>query len=137
MNHTSQYKDLSEFLAKHNAKDEKGVPITHTRIGNKELNIYGGSYIIPKDELSLFYQLYYDHIFIKKKKEYLTEVQMNNGAGPLLVDLDFRYNYDVETRQHTKEHIQDIICLYLEELKEFFIFEENKAFDIFVFEKQM
>jgi len=135
MNTTSQYKDLSEFLAKHNAKEEKNVPITHTRIGSKDLNVYGGSYIIPKEDLETFYHLYYDHIFIKKKKEYLTEVQLNNGSEPLLVDLDFRYNYDVETRQHTKEHIQDIICLYLEELKEFFIFEENKAFDVFIFEK--
>ena len=35
----SQFKDFSEFLAKHNAKNEKGTVATHTRIGEKDLNI--------------------------------------------------------------------------------------------------
>jgi P4 family phage/plasmid primase-like protien len=56
-------------------------------------------------------------------------------TGPILVDFDFRYDFSVTTRVHTKEHIQDIISLYLEELKEFFVFEENKPFPIFVMEK--
>lgn len=65
---TSQYKDLTEFLIKHNAKNDKNISPTHTRIGDKELNIYAGSYIIPKEDLSTFYALYYDHVFVKKKK---------------------------------------------------------------------
>lgn len=131
---TSQFKDLNEFLAKHSAKNENGVVATHTRIPDKNLNIYGGSYIIPKEDLPLFYSLYYDHIFCKKKKEYLTEKQLEIG-GPMAVDFDFRYKYDVETRQHTKEHIQDMVLLYLEEIKEYFLFVENKPFNIFIFEK--
>ena len=133
MSNTSQFTDLNEFLAKHSAKNDKGHP-THTRIGDKELNIYGGSYIIPKEELSLFYSLYHEHIFIKKRKEYLTEKQLENGAA-LAVDFDFRYSYDVDTRQHSNENIQDMILLYLEEIKEYFIFKENTPFDIFIFEK--
>ena len=81
----------------------------------------------------MFHSLYYEHIFVNKNKEYLTEKQLENG--PMAVDFDFRYNYDVDTRQHTKEHIQDMVLLYLEELKEYFVFEENKPFDIFIFEK--
>ena len=131
---TSHYKDLTEFLIKHNAKNDKNISPTHTRIGDKDLNIYAGSYIIPKEDLSIFYSLYYDHVFVKKKKEYLTEKQFDNNC-PMAIDFDFRYNYDVETRQHSKEHIQDMILLYLEELKNYFIFEENKPFDIFIFEK--
>lgn len=131
---TSQFKDLSEFLTKHNAKNDKSLPITHTRIGDKDLNIFAGSYSIPKEELQIFYSLYYDNVFVKKRKEYLTEKQLEN-TGPMAIDFDFRYNYDVETRQHTKEHIQDMILLYLEEIKAYFIFEENKPFDIFIFEK--
>jgi P4 family phage/plasmid primase-like protien len=130
----SQFKDLSEFLAKHNAKNEKGVTATHTRIGDKDLSIFGGSYFIPTEELPIFYKLYHDNVFVKKRKDYLTEKQLDNG-GPMAIDFDFRYNYDVESRQHTKEHIQDMILLYLEELKEYFIFEENKPFEIFIFEK--
>ena len=134
MNTSSQFTDLNEFLAKHSAKNSPGVVVTHTRIPDKNLNIYGGSYIIPKEELPLFYSLYYDYVFIKKKKEYLTEKQLDSG-GPMAIDFDFRYNYDVDTRRHTSEHIQDMIILYLEELKEYFLFEENKPFDIFIFEK--
>ena len=131
---TSQFKDLNEFLAKHSAKNQKGVVSTHTRIPDTSLNIYPGSFVIPKEELPLFHSLYYDSIFVKKRKEYLTEKQTDHG-GTMAIDFDFRYNYDVNTRQHTKEHIQDMILLYLEELKEFFIFEESKSFNIFIFEK--
>ena len=131
---TSQFKDLNEFLAKHIAKNETGVIITHTRIPDKDLSIYGGSYVIPREELKTFYSLYYDSIFVKKRKEYLTEKQLSPGLA-MAVDFDFRYSYDVVARQHTKEHIQDMILLYLEELKEFFLFEENKSFNIFIFEK--
>jgi len=134
MSISSQFKDLNEFLAKHTAKNNTGCTSTHTRIPEKELNIYGGAYIIPKEYLPEFFKLYYDHIFIKKNKGYLTEKQLDYG-GTMAVDFDFRYNYDVETRQHTIDHIQDMILIYLEELKEFFIFEENKGFDIFIFEK--
>jgi len=141
---TSQFKDLSEFLSKHSTKvsdtADEAIPKptsyshTHTRIPDIDANIYPGSYIIPQESLPEFYRLYYDHVFVKKKKEYLTERQLEK-KNPLLVDFDFRYNYDVETRQHTKENIIDMIVLYLEELKEYFLFEENKPFDIFIFEK--
>ena len=130
---TSQFKDYGDFLAKHSSKTNNQSP-THTRIPDTTLNIYGGSYIIPKEDLSAFYSLYYDNVFVKKRKEYLTEKQLEN-EGPLLVDFDFRYKYDVENKQHTKEHIQDMILLYLEELKNYFVFEENKSFNIFIFEK--
>jgi hypothetical protein len=66
--------------------------------------------------------------------EYLTEKQLESG-GPILVDFDFRYNYEVDTRQHTKEHIQDMVLLYLEELKGFFTFVENVEFPIYIMEK--
>jgi P4 family phage/plasmid primase-like protien len=135
----SQFKDLKEFLAKHNSNVEKregvSVSLTHTRIPSKDLNIYGGSYIIPKEDEPVFWKLYYEEVFVKKKQEYLTERQLVEGS-PILLDFDFRYNYDVDTRQHNKEHITDIIAgVYLELLKEFFIIEENKPFPVYVFEK--
>ena len=134
MTSASQYNDLSDFLAKHNGKTANKDEITHTRIKNQELNIYGGSFSISKEELPLFYRHYYEHVFVKKRKEYLTEKQLD-GEGPILIDFDFRYDFSVTKRIHTPEHIEDIINLYLEELKAFFIFEENKQFPIFVMEK--
>jgi P4 family phage/plasmid primase-like protien len=139
MTTSCKYKDLNEFLAKHSAKHvtpNTGSPlsITHTRIPDKELNIYAGSYIIPKEELDVFYSLYYNHIFEKKCKEYLTEKQLEN-CGPMAIDFDFRYNHSVVDRQHTRDHVRDMICVYLEQLKEYFIFNENKSFSVYIFEK--
>jgi len=134
-----QFKDLNEFLAKHStSKTEKkdGIPIspTHTRIPDQKLNVYGGSYIIPREDLPTFYSLYYSQVFVNKKMEYLTEKQ--HECGPIAIDVDLRYNHSVEKRQHTKEHIVDLITLlYLEEIKEFFVFESGKPFSIYVFEK--
>ena len=128
---SSQYNDFADFITKHNAK-ALGKEMTHTRIASQELNIYGGSFHVDKEELGQFYKLYYEHVFVKGRKEYLTERQLEKGTGPILVDFDFRYDVSVTKRQHTQEHIQDMIQLYLEELKEFFVFEEGKPFPIFV-----
>ena len=134
---SSHFKDLNEFLAKHSAKNvsvNTSSTSTHTRIPDKELNIYPGSYIIPKEELNTFYSLYYTHIFGKKFKEYLTEKQLESG-GPMAVDFDFRYSHDTTERKHSRQHVTDIICVYLDELKEYYIFEENKPFSVYIFEK--
>lgn len=132
---SNQYNDLGDFLAKHNAKNIKGEKkITNTRIGNKELNIYAGAYTIDPDEIKTFHRLYYEHVFVKNRSEYLTEKQLD-GNGPILIDLDFRYDYSVTTRQHTDGHIQDLVHIYLEELKNIFSFENHKAFPIFIMEK--
>jgi len=135
MTSSSNYNDLYDFLTKHNVKnnsENKGS--THTRMPNTELKVYGAAYHIPEEELPIFYKHYYEHVFVKNRKEYLTEKQLEEG-GPILVDFDFRYDFSVTKRIHTIEHIQDIIQLYLEELKEFYTFIENKQFPIFIMEK--
>ena len=134
----SQFKELNDFLAKHSAKNVSNsngsLSISHTRIPDKELQIYAGAYIIPKEDLPTFYNLYYEYVFEKKRKEYLTERQLDSG-GPMVVDFDFRYNHDITERKHTRDHVRDMICVYLDELKEYFIFEETKPFSIYIFEK--
>ncbi len=135
---STQYKDLNEFLAKHSAKNVTNntgtLGITHTRIADKELNIYGGAYIIPREDLETFHGLYYNHIFEKKFKEYLTEKQLDN-VGPMAVDFDFRYHHDVMERQHSRDHVRDMICVYLDELKEYYVFNESSVFSVYIFEK--
>jgi P4 family phage/plasmid primase-like protien len=131
---TASYKDLQDFLTKHNAKPSgQGTP-THTRIPDKALNIYGGAFSILPNELDTFFALYYNDIFVKNKMEYLTEKQLEVG-GPVLVDFDFRYHYDVESRKHTQEHVQDMVILYLEELKELLLFTANVQFSVYIMEK--
>ena len=105
----SQFPDLNTFLSNHNANDTKpGVKNTHTRIPDSTLNIHPGSYYIPKEELPLFHSIYYEHIFVKKRKEYLTERQLVDN-GPLLIDIDLKYDYKVSERNHNKHHIIDLV----------------------------
>ena len=145
MSISSHIKELSDFLSKHsisNNNNNENLEVTHTRIGSKDHNVYGGKFHIPEPELPLFFRLYYEDVFVRKKKEYLTEKQLSDkfndklsNNSPILVDFDFRYNYEVSKRQHTAEHISDMIQLYLDELKEIFVFQENVSFPIFIMEK--
>ena len=117
MTSSSHYNDLSDFLTKHNYgsrfpnKNIQNPSPTHTRIASVELKIYGGAYYIEKEELPIFRKLYYEHVFVKNRKEYLTERQLN-GNGPIAIYFDFRYEYNVTKRIHTTEHIQDMVELY-------------------------
>ena len=77
-------KSLDKFLKDHIPDD--GQLCTHTRIGNASLNLYGGKYYIPEKDLSEFYKLYHEKVFVKKKDEYLVE-KPNPGGFPILIDL--------------------------------------------------
>ena len=127
------YKNFVDFIIKHRAK-ELNKPPTHTRIPNRELNIHAGSYHVDKNELPTYYALYYDHVFLRNNLEYLTEVQLPE-AGPVLVDLDFKYDTSIKTRQHTSEHVYDIVHEYLLQIKELLNIQENISFPIYVMEK--
>ena len=126
---------LQEFLYNHNAKLNKSNTVsTHTRIGSHEHNIFGGSFRIDSQDLEKFHRLYYEHVFVKKNMEYLTEKQLD-GAGPILVDFDFRYDYSITERQHSEDHILDMVQLYLDELKNIVVITDQSEINIYVFEK--
>ena len=128
---------FSSFLSSYSISKlkDKSSPITNTRIGDRETNIFGGSYSIPDENYDEFLAKYYDFVFEKKGVEYLTEKQLTENS-PILCDIDFRYSFDVDERQHTQDHIIDLLQLYLEELKKLVIFEDNNTFPIFIFEKK-
>jgi P4 family phage/plasmid primase-like protien len=128
-----KYKSLSDFLSKHYKDSTSKAVQTHTRIRKDKLNIKGGSYSIAPEELSEFFYLYYQHIWINNQPEYITEKQIENG--PLLVDFDFRYSCEVERRIHTEWHVDEMIETYMKILLKCFVFTEDKIFDIFIMEK--
>lgn len=135
MSEIQNFKSLPEFLSHFASSKHKDLPYTHTKIPDKEKGTYGGKYSIPDDQMTTFYKLYYEHVWEKKRKEHLTEVQLKNN-GPIAIDFDFRYDFnEIKERQHSFEHIQDMVLLYLEVLKEIFIFDESKPFNIFIMEK--
>jgi len=135
-----------KFLTKQNIKfikrdddDESNqISFTHTSFppGPGETR-RPASYYIPQDKLKEFHQQYIEDCFNKGNHFYITEKQIDDEEcfGPILVDLDFRYGEKIETKQHTEEDIKSIIDVFLNSLKEFFIFKENEKFNVYIFEK--
>jgi P4 family phage/plasmid primase-like protien len=124
---SKKYDDLLKSF-----KCNKGDNILNTRIGDKELNIYGGCYNIKYT--NEFWELYNDHVFVNNNYEYLTEKQLLEN-GPLLIDIDLRYNSNIKKRQHNKTHILDIIILYLNKLNEIFDIDDKSNIFAYVSEK--
>ena len=127
------YKDLNDFLIKHKRKPEQEY--THTRIGNPELGIYSGSYCIPDEDMDMFWKLYYKDVFINKKPEFLTERQDRINGGPLLVDIDMRFNESVTTRKFNVDHLSDILELYGDAIQNVIKNDEEYTFEAYVFQK--
>ena len=96
------------------------------------MGIYGGLYNINCD--TNFWDLYHNYVFINKNKEYLTEKQIIENS-PLLVDIDFRYDKSIKTRQHTKEHIIDLITLYAAKINEIYKVESSSTINVYVMER--
>ena len=56
----------------------------------------------------------------------------------LIIDIDERYNLDVNKRLHTQKHIKDIVELFNNEIKKVFEIDDtnNSVLQAFVFEKE-
>jgi len=113
---------------------KKGEQHTHTRIGSEKLGISGGAYTVQPDDIGEFYRKYTDHVFIQGRQEYLTERQLPDN-GPGLIDIDERYAPSVETRQHTKDHISNVVEMIIDQLSDLVVLTPGTLLPIFVFEK--
>lgn len=129
--------NLKQFLRNHTYSNENNQNITHTRIGSKDKKIAGGSYTILDEDKSTFWNLYHKHVFEEGNHEYLTESQLQNGEGPILIDMDFRFNMDVQERQHNDDDIRQICEIYVEKISEIKDFNSINecSFPIYVFQK--
>ena len=127
---TSKNSNLDDYLKSNLAT--KGSSFTHTRIGDKALKIYGGSYSISDNKK--FIDTYYEQVFVKGSKEYLTEKQLIEN-GPILVDIDLRYEHSITKRQHTEEHILDCVMLYAEKCAKLLNITNDAEVDVYVMEK--
>jgi P4 family phage/plasmid primase-like protien len=125
--------NIEDFLRSHVSTDK--TKITHTRIGNIKKGIYPGSYTIEDKDIPLFYKLYHQKVFVLGKEDYFTEKQLKNGNNPILIDFDFRYDDNIDKRQHNEEHIQDLIDLYMTTISEIVDVNQNDEIKIFIMEK--
>ena len=134
-----KYSNLQDFLYQYRFSKKNDNPdnkqSTHTRIGDESANIHGGSYHIPDEDYETFMKLYYNTTVKKKKVEYLTERQFITDQSPIAIDIDLHFAYDVEERIYEQGHLDDLVDIYLGELKKAFQFEEESKFNIFLFEK--
>ena len=73
------------------------------------------------------------HVFEKKEDAYITEKQLENGK--IAIDLDFRYDSNLQTKQHTQDHIADFIELLSTQMNSLFLNIEGKTIRFHVFEK--
>ena len=128
----SKQSGLDNYLRSHNAV--KGEGFTHTRIGDKNLGIFGGSYKIQDSEWKTFMELYYQHVFVNGQPEYLTEKQLTEN-GPVLIDIDLRYDTAITSKQHSKDHIIDAVMLYAEQIKHLLDIKEGARLEVCVMEK--
>lgn len=138
MSSLTQY--LTKFKISKSKKDDNDneSKITHTRIPDSVNKITGGAYCIPESELSNFYELIYNELFVKGNKEYLTESQLRDDNGcdrPLVIDFDFHYDSQISERQHDKDDVFNIICLLLEQIKQMFEFSNESNINIYVFQR--
>ena len=108
--------------------------VNYTKIGNNTLNIFGNKYFIPDDTTKTFYEHYKKIVFEEKQDAYLTEKQLDKGK--ILIDLDFRYDSSVDTKQHTNEHIEDMIEMILNGFNEMFQDIQGKNITFYIFEKE-
>lgn len=126
MSNNNKYEEyIKKFIS------EKGNTYTHTKIGSKELGIYGNIYNIQN--LGEFYEKYYNYVFVSGNKEYLTEKQLIED-GPLLIDIDMRYDQSVKERKHTNEHIIDLINIIAYKLSEIYNIK-NDELPVYVMQK--
>lgn len=121
------------FIKTHASGNSK--PITHTRIADKTLKIYGGAYHISDADNVSFLETYYQKVFVDETPEYITEKQLIEN-GPLLVDIDLHYDTQVTERKHTEDYIIDLIALYLDKINLYVDVDINTQIDIFVLEKK-
>jgi len=93
-----------------------------------------GTYYIPKSKEDQFFELYLDAI---NNNVPLHLLERHKECSPILIDFDFKYDISVMERQHTYEHIKQIVALYIDEIDAIFNISNKKDKLIaFVFERK-
>ncbi len=98
------------FLNAHKHDKTSSHSHTHTRIPKADMGIFGGSYYIPDEDLDEFYKLYAEKMKTGRM-EYLIEKQRDDNRV-ICIDLDFKYDPSIDTRQHTRRDIIEIVEAY-------------------------
>ena len=108
---------------------EKGEIYTHASMDSPK-----GTFYIPNQHLDTFYTLYEKAVFDNYN---LHIIEKHSSIGPIIIDLDFRYNINIDNRLHTFEHLIQIISIYNTEITELFDIDKNDPRMVsFIFERK-
>ena len=107
-----KFKTVTEFLESVRITDKADKNITHTSTGEKSLDIYPGKYRIEPEKLEAFFKLYTKWIFTYKEELNITEAH-HPELCCVLIDLDFRWNTDGESRKYTDDNIKFLLNKYI------------------------
>jgi hypothetical protein len=119
---------LFNFLEEYKIIDKNDRNYTHTSMGKPF-----GTFKINDDVFENFCELYQEELF---KGTNLHLIEKHGDVSPLVIDLDFKFDEQYNTRQYTKTHILKIIELYHNEIKNIFNINENDdKICAFIFER--
>ena len=123
--------DFLKFIISY--KVDKGQPYTHVSMGHPV-----GSYNIPNDKLSSFYKLYTKkYLKIKNDdKSKLHILETHKEVGPIIMDIDFRFNAEFVVRKYKFTDIIQIIKCYFSNIKNYLNITNDKHLKAFIFEKR-
>src|SRR6056300_1625449 len=99
------YNNYQDFIGAHSLSKDDEREITNT-------SIIGGRFHISDEEYIQFLDMYYKDIVKPGNTEHLTEKQLEIG-GPIAIDIDLRYDYNIINRQHDAEFIHSLLLIYL------------------------
>jgi len=127
-------KEFTQFQINHCRKKDDPREITNTKIGNQKHGILGGSYHIPQNEYNQFLDIYYNEVLAQGGKEHFTEKQLEKG--PILVDVDLRFDGSVQERLLSEDHVIDLVDSYLDVIKDIYHLDEDTHFPVYVYQKK-
>lgn len=111
--------ELVTFIESRRVKKGSSDPKTHTSMPGSMFS--AGSFHISGDDLDQLFDLYNKHVFEEHKPCHL--IERHTECGPIVIDLDFRYNDKLIERQHTDEHIEKFLEIIYKEICSYFLFE--------------
>ena len=118
---------LEKFLT--GCKTESKEDCTHVRMGKGSKN---GKYSIPEERLEKFYK-YYTQALEEGTNPGLLE--MPDGVGPIVIDMDFKQDDNHPNRSYTEMHVKQVVQTYLEVIGRYLKAPRNKR-QCFVLEKE-
>lgn len=126
---------LFKFLKKYDVTKKDNIILTHTCYGEPY-----GSYHIPDNKYPKFLNLYKKVIkysFENNIEPKLHIIERHDGRdyGPLIIDIDYWTEKKDKERKYRQEHIENIISIISNKIKENFEIEDHKI-EALVMEKE-